>query len=581
LVTRTASPHAPGASAKAEAQLPVVPAGELVRVYPGPALVTTPAGAVAAVSEQARELASALIAGAAAEVAEAVAETARSRLSATVTATLPAAYGGAAFELTVVALPASGPPGEAAPVLVVGRNVSLELNLRNALVESRQRYKDLVDCSADFAWETGSDGRFVFVSPKGVLGFHPDEMIGRDARDFLVPDMETPSLLPFDSDQPAEDVMVWMRTADDRPACLKISSLPLFSPDGAWTGARGVCRDVTAARAKDLLLAIARRRDQTLAAVVRAMRNEIEPTATLEAAARAIGHALNLTTCWILRLDGQGAAYMASAFPEGVEPPPPMLGRLAEMARGEDPGQASAAEVGRALLAPSQYAQTMNGGVAITREDDAGWGDDDRDLLLGIAGHVGMAIEQAAIHEKLQHLSRTDSLTGLLNRRAFMDEAGRRLSHAQRTRRPAAILYIDFDNFKELNDHFGHRAGDETLRTVTAMIAHSSRASDVAARFGGDEVVIWLDETDLDGATAKAEALIAQANRLDHIPQVLGRPFALSVGVAAFDPEEDESLESLVERADRGMYKAKKRRGVSNYGVAGRDGAGAGRRTRR
>jgi diguanylate cyclase (GGDEF)-like protein/PAS domain S-box-containing protein len=578
---KTAFVQAPGASAEAEARLATVPAGELVRDYPGPALVSTPAGVVAAVNEHARGLASALAAGAAGEVAEAVAKTARSRRPATVTATLPAAYGGTAFELTLVALPASGPASEAAPVLVVGRSVSLDLNLRNALVESRQRYKDLVACSADFAWETDSDGRFVFVSPKGVLGFHPDEMIGRNMRDFLVPDMETPDFLPFDSNQPAEDVIVWMRTAVGRPACLKISSLPLFGPDGAWTGARGVCRDVTAARAKDLLLAIARRREQTLAAIVRAMRNEIEPTVSLEAAARAIGHALNLSACWILRLEGEGAAYVATAFPEGVEPPPPMLGRLVEMARGERPGHASAAEVARALLAPSLYAQSVNGGVAISRDDNAGWGDDDRDLLLGIAGHVGMAIEQAAIHEKLQHLSRTDSLTGLLNRRAFMDEAGRRLSHAQRTRRPAAILYIDLDNFKALNDHFGHRAGDEALRSVTAMISGTGRASDVAARFGGDEVVIWLDETNLDGATAKAEALIELANRLDEIAQTPGRPFALSVGVAAFDPEVDESLESLVERADRGMYKAKKRRGVSNYGVAGRDGAAAGGRTRR
>jgi diguanylate cyclase (GGDEF)-like protein/PAS domain S-box-containing protein len=542
----------------------------LVAAHPGAAVLFDADLAILDANPLAEGLMAALQRGAMAQLAEPSREALESGCGSKATLTLPGDLGGAVLEITL--LPLHGAERAEDRVLALARDISLDHNLRNALVESRQRYKDLVECSADFAWETDGAGRFAFVSPKGALGFTPDDLVDHDPRGFLTPGMEqdTERVLPFFADHPTEDELVWMTTAAGRPTCLKVSSVPLRGTDGAWGGARGVCQDITAARAKELLLEIAQRRERALGAVVTAMRNEPEPQAMLEAATRTIAETLCLAGCWILRHGDDDTVAPASAFPAAVEPPSEVLDRLAALATQAEAASQGTVEVAELLLAPSHHAQAINGGVAIRRPAGEAWSDDDRDLLQGLAGHVGIALEQASSREKLQALSRTDPLTGLLNRRAFMDEATRRLSHCRRNARPGAILFIDFDNFKALNDQHGHAAGDSALIAVTGLIDGSSRASDIVARVGGDEMQVWLDETGEDGAKAKAQALIDGLPGLTDVPVVPDRPFGLSIGIAVFDPASSETLAALVERADAAMYDAKSRRGMSCYAVAGK-----------
>lgn len=229
---------------------------DLIHAYPGPAILAARDGSVLFANAHASRLAAALRDGTLEDLPESVADEYRGGGATTKTVSLRHDLGGGMLELTLV--PAAAAGSLITGVMVFGRNVTLENNLRNALVESRQRYKDLVDCSSDFAWGTGSDGRFIFVSAGSVLGFHPDQLIGRLARDFVVQDLETHSFLPFESDQPAVEVIIWMRSAEGGASCLKVSSLPLFDPDGEWSGARGISRDITASRVKDLALAVAR-----------------------------------------------------------------------------------------------------------------------------------------------------------------------------------------------------------------------------------------------------------------------------------------------------------------------------------
>jgi diguanylate cyclase (GGDEF)-like protein/PAS domain S-box-containing protein len=538
----------------------------IIQAYPGPALLIAPDGVVLSVNSQAGDLAAAMREGVLEDLPDSVSDVLRSGKSMTELITLPQSAGGAALDLTIV--PADTKGGSVTSVMILGRNVSLENNLRNALVESRQRYKDLVDCSSDFAWETGTDGRFVFVSPGGVLGFHPDQLVGRPARDFVVQDLERAPVLPFESDQPTADTVVWMRSAGNGTACLEISSLPLFDPDGNWSGARGVSRDVTAIRAKDLALAVARRREQTLDSILRAMRNELVSSDMLDAATRAIVDALDLSACWILRFDTNDKPYVAVTRPESAVAPESVLATLQSIADGGNDGTPKLTQVDGMMIAASQYAHSVNGGVAVVRAHGDDWNDDDRDLMFGVAGQLGLAIEQASNHEQLERLSRTDSLTGLLNRRAFVDEVGRRISLAKRNQRRAALLYIDLDNFKAINDTLGHGLGDDALLLVSEHLTESSRASDVLARLGGDEFALWLDDADHNGGETKARTL-SDADALSaKIPSVENYPFALSIGVANFDPNTGETLDCLMERADRAMYIAKRARGVSSYEIS-------------
>lgn len=561
----TIAPPRAAQKSPTKADLPA-DANALIQSYPGPAVLVSPTGAVLMSNEHARDLSAALQERALGDLAQCFSEVIATRRGVTEPITLPTAFGAAAIDVSVVPIDAAD--GTITALALLGRNVTLENNLRNALVESRQRYKDLVECSSDFAWETGSDGRFVFVSPKGVLGFHPDQLIGRPARDFIVRDVEQPEQMPFDSDHSVESAVVWMRAADGTAACLKVSSLPLFGPDGAWNGSRGISRDITSNRAMDLALAVARRREQTLDSILRAMGTELEPRAMLNAATGAIFDALDLATCWIVRLDDQGQPYIAASNPDGAEAPKDMLTDVAKLGPHPDPSQVPTHEIGSALLAATQYAKTVNGAVVVSRGVQAGWSEDDRHLLAGVAGQLGIAIEQVANHEQLEILSRTDGLTGLLNRRAFLDEVERRLRQAVRNNRPATLLYIDLDNFKSVNDAHGHGVGDAALQTVSTLLAGSSRGGDILARMGGDEFAVWLDETELTGGLAKAKAMVTDEALRASVPAVKDHPFGLSIGVAAFDPKSGESLDRLIERADRAMYQAKRDHGDSSYHVA-------------
>lgn len=129
----------------------------------------------------------------------------------------------------------------------------------------------------------------------------------------------------------------------------------------------------------------------------------------------------------------------------------------------------------------------------------------------------------------------------------------------RRDQRPLAVLFIDVDEFKTYNDHHGHRAGDECLVAVGKAIGQSLlRPADLAARYGGDEFVVLLPDTDTDGALDVARrvqaAIDAQGNSHDASP--FGRVTA-SIGVAQQVPGRDNALQDLVQRADRALYAAK------------------------
>src|SRR6266481_3858338 len=197
---------------------------------------------------------------------------------------------------------------ERAISVVLGQDVTFEGNLTAALIASRELYRDLMQCSGDFAWQTNSEGRFTFISVKHALGFESGALIGRKGIELLDPERPTGEA-PFLARMAVEDVDIWVRAATGETRCMAVNALPMTEADGSWIGARGICRDVTEERARQI----------------------------------------------------------------------------------------------------SQI-------------------------------------------EKLERLSATDELTGLMNRRAFASEAARRLAMTRRQARAAVFLYLDLDHFKTIND---------------------------------------------------------------------------------------------------------------------------------
>lgn len=479
---------------------------------------------------------------------------------------LDSAKGNVILEATIMPSGATVANGDDSGMLVLVRDLTMERNLRTTLIESRQRYKDLVEVNSDFAWEVGANGTFDFVSPKGALRYSAEEIVGNPAKDFVV-DPHTYDPLPFTSERPHENVELWMRDKDNNTSCMLTSCVPLFDENQKWRGTRGICRDVTVERANEAALARARHREYLLNHIVYAIRDEIDPLNMLSAAATATAEALLAQGARIYRLSEAGHFGVAAEHgeTEGIDSLSERFGELDYRARTHE------AVIGsyRILYTPTQYRQAINGVFAVWRStDDADWEDDYRILLADVANQLGIANEQIANHERIVALSRTDSLTGLLNRRAFFDEeVPRRISRLEREKLTAALFYVDLDNFKLVNDIHGHQAGDDVLLHLRQLMIDNSRPGDVIARLGGDEFAMWLDNISLETAQGRAEALLDSSEGLRQYSGTDEKPLGISIGMALFDPSTGESLDGLTVRADEAMY-AVKRAGKGGISVS-------------
>jgi diguanylate cyclase (GGDEF)-like protein len=178
-------------------------------------------------------------------------------------------------------------------------------------------------------------------------------------------------------------------------------------------------------------------------------------------------------------------------------------------------------------------------------------------LVSAFADQVALAIQNARLFSEIQQLATTDSLTGLHNRRHFMELAKREFGRAQRYQRPLVAIMLDIDHFKEVNDTYGHGVGDQVLQVVAERCQKTVREIDILGRYGGEEFITFLLETELEGAYLIAERLRA-AIAGTSIPAGAGLEVKVtaSLGVAQID-EHTNSLEILIAHADQALYLAK------------------------
>ena len=183
--------------------------------------------------------------------------------------------------------------------------------------------------------------------------------------------------------------------------------------------------------------------------------------------------------------------------------------------------------------------------------------DSQRRLLEMAASLVGLSIKNAQLFRKVRQLSAIDVLTGCLTKHHGMNLIEAELRRAQRSEQPVSLLFIDLDHFKQLNDRYGHLFGDSVLATVGGGMQESLRGSDLRCRYGGEEFVVLLPETPLDGAKRVAESLRRHLAR-KAIQRPEGSIFVTaSIGVSGATPGELDA-QALLSRADTAMYRAKR-----------------------
>jgi diguanylate cyclase (GGDEF)-like protein len=211
------------------------------------------------------------------------------------------------------------------------------------------------------------------------------------------------------------------------------------------------------------------------------------------------------------------------------------------------------------LVVPILFSGNLLGIINVESQQLHFFDDEDRQLLEVVANHLAIALSNLASQDVLREQAIRDPLTGLFNRHYFNSIIASELSRVDRYNRPISLMMIDIDGFRSVNNEFGHLKGDEVLREIARMLERSVRGADRIIRYGGDEFVILMPETDGRGDVGVvAERLRARIKQIPDQTGIKGRAIDLSIGVYTREPHEERSLEAILEEVDRRMYVEKR-----------------------
>lgn len=426
------------------------------------------------------------------------------------------------------------------------------------LVTSERRYRALIDATPSLIWTCDRAGKITLVSGRAcrmIYGYEPRHVLGRHVTAFNAPEFNQRaflrSFLPVFRGRPVFDVEAIHQTKQGDTLVVTISAIPSFNSAGELESVLGVCTDVTAQKRRERELGVALRNQQVIfdaagegIAFVRSGR--------IENANGALAQMLGVTR---QSLSGRPVADILVNAADWVR----ILEVTREAAlRGESANQ----EVMLRAVESGANARTVWSQLTASLV-----GDEDEAMILVLTDITPLKQRE----EMAWHQANHDELTGLPNRRLLVENARRLLSVAMRRDRLAALMVLDLDGFKVVNDAFGHAYGDAMLRRVSMRMSIALREYDLIARTGGDEFVIVLPEIDnLEAARAVAEKLIAAAGedfetdgRLAHM--------GASVGIAIF-PTDGQDFDALFRCADAAMYESKQA-GKNRFTFASKLGA--------
>ena len=442
-----------------------------------------------------------------------------------------------------------------------------DATLRHALLDSRQRWRDLVLTAADLVYETDTWGRFVFVMPDPVLGWSTAMLIGQPAEALLVGGPGANGLNPFRVTVPVRRRRAWLQRADGSAVLLAISAAPLVDAEGRIVGTRGMGIDWTEFDDGSARVAASLRRGEVLDHILWRMGHEVLAPQMMQAALDAMMNALGAEGAAVIDVSGNEDVALLHSTGSGADS---VLREAASLlATMNGPSDSRAADGRPLLVAACRTRFGANAAVALWRSPGSrGWDNEDKLLIDAAAGLVRMVLEHEAIQQEMGRQARTDPLTGLLNRRAFLEEMARHIERLDREDQPGTLLFADLDCFKAVNDRMGHEVGDQVLVRAANILRNTFRPSDLVARLGGDEFAVWMDGADHMTAAERAEHLCVEVPReLREIACDGGPTPTMSIGIATRETSSCEPLETLLRRADRAMYGVK-RSGRGHWHVA-------------
>ncbi len=468
--------------------------------------------------------------------------------------------------------------------ITAGKRAEQLLRLEHALLrESEERFRGLIELSSDWYWEQDENFRFTLVSDNLHDKTQRAGQAELEKTRWSVPALKMTEQdwiehrAVLESRQPFRDLELRRTDRRGNVHIASVSGKPIFDADGKFKGYRGVGRNITASKQAEEKVRTSALQQRLIAELGRQALASSDLADVLNRAVELVSVTLKADCCDVLELeaDKKQLIYTAAAgWPREWVGKRTVLVRPGSqpeyvLSRGEPvvvedetketrfvPSRLQEFGVRSGMRVPLIGTQGVFGILSAHALQPRRFSPDDVSFLQSVGNILAVAMERKNAEDRLAYLAQFDTLTGLPNRHLFHDRLLQTMAQAKRSGHPMAMLFVDLDRFKLVNDTLGHGAGDKLLKEAAARLSRCVRTGDTAGRFGGDEFGAIL----MDLAKPGDAGLVAQK-----ILDALAQPFNLdgqdafisaSIGITLF-PNDGDNPEALVMNADTAMYRAK------------------------
>ncbi len=419
--------------------------------------------------------------------------------------------------------------------------------MEGKLRESEQRFRSLVETTSDWVWEIDQNHTYTYCSPKiwDLLGYRPDEMIGTKPFNYMPPEEADRIMAEFldvaKDYKPLSALENINLHKDGRQVILETSGVPVFDRAGIFSGYRGIDRDITERK----------RAEEAL------KRSEARVRLLLDSTGEAI-----------YGIDLRGDCTFANpscARILGYPGPESLLGKnMHQLIHHSFPdGRPLPAEDCRIYKAFREGQGMHVDDEFLWRADGSGFPAEywsypqvDGDKIIGAVVAFNDITERKQSEEKIRHMATHDGLTDLPGLKLARDRLSMAMNAARRYNTAAAVMFMDLDGYKAVNDTYGHEAGDEVLREVAARLRSGMRETDTVARVGGDEFLLVVTEMQSPEFAAEIADKVVQLMSQPIILKGRQTSISASIGIALY-PRDGDDVDGLIRLADGAMYRVK------------------------